>query len=250
MDPSTSPIPTPSPTDVGPCVWDFPDPATSCDENDVLAVGADLAPATLVHAYRNGFFPWPHGDGPLPWFSPHPRAVVPLDRAHVSRSLRKHLAKVGWTTTADHAFADVMDACGHRPDSGTWITPAMKDAYCELHRLGWAHSIEVWDNSNALVGGIYGVLVGGIFTGESMFHRATGASKVALVELCARLHEGGGSLLDVQLPTDHLLSMGAVVLARPLYLELLHELRDDEVRIATDRRLANRLSTLVINVED
>ncbi len=250
MDPSPPSRPTSSPAEVGPCVWDFPDPATSCDEDDLLAVGADLEASTLVHAYRSGFFPWPHGDGPLPWFSPHPRAVVPLDRAHVSGSLRKHLRKVAWTTTANHAFSEVMDACGYRPDTGTWITPAMRDAYCELHRLGWAHSIEVWDENDTLIGGIYGVLVGGVFTGESMFHRSTGASKVALVELCARLHEGGGSLLDVQLPTDHLLTMGAVVLARPLFLELLHELRDDEVALPTERRDAGRLASLVIHVED
>lgn len=221
------------PIDPGPCEWDFPD-ARAGDDDGLVAVGADLAPATLVHAYRHGSFPWPHGKRDLPWFSPDPRGVLPLDDITLSKSLRQTMRRSGWTATVDAAFPDVIDACSTRIGEGTWITPRMRSAYIDLHHLGWTHSVEVWDGEK-LVGGCYGVLVGAMFIGESMFHRSTDASKVALVELGWRLREGGAGLIDVQLVTDHLASMGARPIPRPLYLELLVELRDDGVSLLCDR---------------
>ena len=233
--PNMSPQPqrTPPPVDAGPCVWDFPD-ARHAEDDGLVAVGADLTPATLVHAYRNGVFPWPHGTRKLPWFSPNPRGVLPLDEVYLSKTLRQTLRRSGWTATVDHAFDEVTKACATRPGEGTWITPSMRDAYRQLHQLGWAHSVEIWDDTR-LVGGCYGLLVGSMYVGESMFHRATDASKVALVELASRLREGGAGLIDVQLVTDHLASMGARAIHRNLYLDLLRELRDEPASMLRDR---------------
>jgi leucyl/phenylalanyl-tRNA---protein transferase len=223
--------------------WRFPDPATA-GEDGLVGIGADLAPATLVDAYRQGIFPWPHPGAPLPWFSPDPRGVIPLDGVAVSRSLRGRLRRAGWETTVDRAFAAVLAGCADRPRGqllgGTWITPPMRDAYQRLHDLGHAHSLEVWADGG-LVGGLYGVGVGGVFTGESMFHLATDASKVALVDLAARLTEAGGSLIDVQMVTPHLASLGARDLARAEFLDLLARVRDDQVRLAGDRLPVARL---------
>jgi leucyl/phenylalanyl-tRNA---protein transferase len=232
-------VPTPLP----PSPWLFPDPLHCADGDGLIAVGADLHPSTVVEAYRRGIFPWPHDGGALPWFSPDPRAVLPLDRWRVSRSLRKTLRRCGWETTMNTAPEQVIDACATRPGDGTWITAAMKQAYLELHRLGWVHSVEVWDGTQ-LVGGLYGVHVGGVFTGESMFHRATGASKVALFDLVARMRDAGAGFVDVQLRTDHLASLGAVELPRPLFLALLAELRDDDITLSAQRLSAARLAEL------
>ncbi|MCC5948708.1 MAG: leucyl/phenylalanyl-tRNA--protein transferase [Nitriliruptoraceae bacterium] len=221
--------------------WMLPDPRAA-DEDGVVGVGADLSPATLVDAYRRGIFPWPHPGVPLPWFSPDPRGVVLAGRLHVSRSLRRRLRSCGWTTTVDHAFAAVVDACGaERGAQGTWITAGMRAAYLRLHDLGWAHSLEVWEG-DALVAGIYGVQVGATFTGESMFHRRTDASKVALVDLDARLLAAGGRLLDVQLTTDHLRSMGAEDVPRARFLRLLAAGRDLDVRLSLGERAVSRLA--------
>jgi leucyl/phenylalanyl-tRNA--protein transferase len=206
-------------------------------------VGADLAPATLVDAYRRGVFPWPHDSiDAVPWFSPPQRAVVPLDRLHVSRSLIRRLRRSGYETTVDEAFEAVVDGCREpRPaEDGTWISDDLAAAYTRLHVLGHAHSLEVWAGER-LVGGIYGVLVGGIFCGESMFHRETDASKVALADLVARLVEAGAGLLEVQHQTPHLRSLGAIEIERALYLGLLEELRDDDVRLLRDRLPVSRL---------
>jgi leucyl/phenylalanyl-tRNA---protein transferase len=229
----------------GPPRWRFPDPATAA-EDGLVGVGADLEPATLLDAYRRGIFPWPHPGAPLPWFSPDPRGVIPLDGVVVSRSLRARLRRSGWQTTVDRAFAAVIAACADRPaptgvpGEGTWITPPMLAAYRRLHDLGHAHSLEVWAG-DALVGGLYGIAVGGVFTGESMFHLATDASKVALVDLTARLAEAGGRLIDVQMVTPHLASLGARDLPRAEFLALLAKVRDHPVRLATDRRPVARL---------
>ena len=211
------------------------------DESGVVGVGADLEPETLVDAYRRGIFPWPHGRMALPWFSPDPRALLRPDRVRVSRSLAKRLRTSGWSTTVDGAFDDVVAECARRPRAeGTWIDRRMRQAYGRLHRLGWAHSLEVWDG-DTLVGGVYGVRVGACFTGESMFHRATDASKVALVDLCSRWQEAGGVLIDVQLPTEHLASMGAGEVTRADYLAELARLRDNVVCMVTDRLPVSRL---------
>ena len=190
----------------------------SAEPDGVVGAGADLEAPTLVSAYRRGIFPWPHEGLPLLWFSPDPRAVLDPAAVHVSRSLRRRLLTCGWTTTMDRALPAVVAACAERPD--TWITPAMRAAYERLWELGWARSLEVWEGDR-LVGGVYGVQVGGVLTGESMFHARTDASKVALVDLCARLREAGGGLLDVQLPTPHLRSLGAVTVPREEFLGTL-----------------------------
>jgi leucyl/phenylalanyl-tRNA--protein transferase len=161
--------------------------------------------------------------------------VLPLDGVHASRSLRQRLRRSGWDTTVDRAFDAVIAACAHRPGEGTWITGRMRAAYRRLHRLGWAHSLEVWDGRR-LVGGLYGVLVGAVFTGESMFHGAGDASKAALVDLAVRLAAAGGTLIDVQLATPHLASLGAVELPRGDFLATLARVRDDPVRLPEQRR--------------
>ena len=233
------------PQPVRPSRWLLPDPTAEEADSDgsgFLAVGADLEVETLVDAYRRGIFPWPHPGIPLPWFSPDPRAVLAADAVHVSRSLRRCLRTCGWETTVDADFDAVVAACARRPrHEGTWITRDMRRAYGRLHRTGWAHSLEVWDG-DVLVGGIYGVRVGRCFTGESMFHRATNGSKAALVDLCHRWAEAGGVLLDVQLPTEHLASMGAREVSRAHFLGQLEQLRDGVVCVATDRLPVSRLA--------
>jgi len=225
--------------------WRFPDPSTA-DRDGVVGLGADLAPGTLLHAYRQGIFPWPHPGLPLPWFSPDPRGVIPPGGVRVSRSLRQRLRRSGWETTVDRAFEAVVAACAeHHRAEGTWILPQMRRAYVQLHRLGHAHSLEVWQ-VDELVGGLYGVGVGGVFTGESMFHHATDASKVALVDLVARFAEAGGRLVDVQLVTDHLASLGARPMPRAEFLRLLRFVRDAPVRLPLDRRPAARLAPATV----
>ena len=230
------------PEPVGRTPWRIPDPSSGdAEAGGVVGFGADLKPSTLVDAYRRGIFPWPHPGVAVPWFSPDPRAVLPLDRLHISRSLRQRLRRCGWTSTVDAAFDAVVDGCAQRPDGeGTWIGREMRQAYARLWRLGWAHSLEVWEG-DALVGGLYGVAVGGCFTGESMFHRATDASKVALVDLVARWREAGGAFIDVQLPTAHLTTLGAVEMGRDAFLERLEAVRDRHVPLILDRLPVGRL---------
>jgi leucyl/phenylalanyl-tRNA---protein transferase len=182
----------------------------------------------LLGAYRHGMFPMPlERGGPMGWWSPDPRAIVPLDGLRISHSLRKSCRR--FEVRIDTAFADVVEACSDRRRPGGWITDEIRDAYVELHRLGWAHSVEAWSREdNSLCGGLYGVTIGGLFAGESMFHRRADASKVALVGLVERLQDtaaGGtgpeGRLLDVQWRTDHLATLGAVEVSRTSYLGLL-----------------------------
>jgi leucyl/phenylalanyl-tRNA---protein transferase len=197
----------------------FPDPRHAPGDAP-LAVGGDLRPETLLDAYGQGIFPWPVADRLVYWWSPDPRGVIPVGGLHVSRSLQRTLRRGRFRHTIDRAFADVVAACADRPGEGTWILPEMADAYGRLHRLGVAHSVEVWDGS-ALVGGVYGVASGAVFSGESMFHRATDASKVALVRLMEHLGQGGFTLLDTQLHTAHLGSLGAVEMERRAFLDVL-----------------------------
>ena len=208
---------------------------------EIAGVGADLEPGTLLEAYRTGLFPMRLDGvhGPLAWWSPGPRGILPLDALIVSRSLRRSLRR--YTVTVDTAFADVVAGCADPRREGAWIDEEIGQAYQRLHQLGWAHSVEAWDGSD-LVGGLYGVAVGGLFAGESMFHRATDASKVALVELCARLLEAGGRLVDVQEETPHLVSLGQVLVRRADYVGVLTALRDRPVHLATDRRPVARLA--------
>jgi leucyl/phenylalanyl-tRNA--protein transferase len=188
----------------------------------VVGVGADLEPGTLLQAYRNGIFPMPVGEGGqelLAWWSPDPRAVLPLDGLRVSRSLRRSRSR--YEVRFDTAFDAVVAACADPGRPGRWITPAIAAAYGRLHRMGWAHSAEAWTPDGRLVGGLYGVAIGGLFAGESMFHHEVDASKVALVGLVERLRAGGAALLDVQWSTPHLTSLGVVDLPRARYLERL-----------------------------
>jgi len=206
------------PIEPPPCRWQLPAPDRA-DALGVVGLGADLEPGTLLAAYRSGLFPMPVELGPaLAWWSPDPRGVIPLDRLVVSRSLRRSCRR--FELRVDTAFVEVVDACADPSRHGAWITPAVAAAYARLHELGWAHSVETWADGR-LVGGLYGVAVGGLFAGESMFHRATDASKVALVGLVERLRAGGGRLLDVQWSTSHLARLGAVEVPRHSYLAAL-----------------------------
>jgi len=204
--------------------WGFPGPGRFDPDDDLVAAGADLKPGTLLEAYRRGLFPMPSGrrGDPMLWFSPVRRGVLPLDRLRVSRSLRRSLKR--FEIRLDTAFADVVDACADPRRPAGWIDPAIRAAYVELHRLGWAHSIETWCEGR-LAGGLYGVSIGGLFAGESMFHRETDASKVALVELVRIMgaQPEEPRLLDVQWRTPHLASLGCVEIPRRAYLDRLPE---------------------------
>ncbi len=208
-------------TDPGPSAYRFAIERAQPGE-DLVGIGADLAPATLLEAYRRGVFPMGlgrHGMGRIGWWSPDPRGIVPLAELRVSRSLRRSRRR--FEVTVDQDFGGVVRGCADRARSGRWITDTIEAAYTELHRLGWAHSVEVWDDEG-LAGGLYGVAVGGLFAGESMFHRATDASKVALIALVDVLDDGDPRrLLDVQWVTPHLASLGARWVPRETYLLLL-----------------------------
>jgi leucyl/phenylalanyl-tRNA--protein transferase len=184
-----------------------------------LAAGGDLEPGTVLAAYRGGIFPWPDPDGRLLWWSPDPRAILPLDDFHASRSLSRLMRRGVYRVSRDEACGAVIAGCATRAE-GTWITPAVRRAYERLHALGWVHSVEVWDGGT-LVGGVYGVAIGGFFAAESKFHRAPNASKVALAGLVAWLRERGFTLLDVQLATDHLRTLGVIEIPRAEYLRRL-----------------------------
>ena len=202
----------------------MPDPLAIDAGEDLVAVGADLAPGTLLAAYRAGLFPMPvdphRRRSKMAWFSPDPRGVIPLDGLHVSRSLRRSMRH--FDVRFDTAFRAVVEGCGDPRRPGRWITPAIVDAYTRLFELGWAHSVEVYDAHGDLVGGLYGIHIERFFAGEAMFHRATDASKTALVALVEWLNETGAELLDVQWVTEHLATLGAVALPRPEYVTRLH----------------------------
>ena len=203
----------------------------------VLAVGCDFSPGTLLLAYRSGIFPWPHGDdedergAPLVlWFSPEPRCVFALDEEpHWSRSLRRTLRIHPYEVTVDQDFASVMRMCGETRANATWIIPELEHGYAELHELGWAHSVEVWEKSESspggrnLVGGIYGVAIGRLFAGESMFHARTDTSKIAFASLVAKLRAAGYVLFDVQVQNPHLASLGCTEITRREYLGRLKD---------------------------
>lgn len=199
------------------------DPGPVPPGEDLVGVGADLQPGTLLAAYRAGVFPMGlgrHGRGPIGWWSPDPRGVLPLDGLRVSRSLRRSARR--YEIRVDTVFARVVQACAAPDRPGRWITAGLAAAYGRLHELGWAHSVECWDGRH-LAGGLYGVGIGGLFAGESMFHAQRDASKVALLALVGMLRADGvpGRLLDVQWRTDHLASLGVVELSRAAYLARL-----------------------------
>jgi leucyl/phenylalanyl-tRNA--protein transferase len=199
----------------------FPDPRYA--PSDVVAMGEDLRVPTLREAYRKGIFPWPHDDLPLPWFSPRKRALLFFEELHVGRSLRKQQKRSPYRFTIDGDFRSVIRACAQsdRPDQdGTWIAPAIITAYTRFHDAGDAHSVEAWAGEQ-LVGGLYGIDAGGVFTGESMFHRAPDASKLALLYLIDHLRERGAKFLDCQVMTPHMEALGAREVRRTQFLDLL-----------------------------
>ena len=204
----------------------FPDPNRAAPEG-LVAYGTDLTPSLLIDAYSHGIFPWFDDDAqPVLWWSPDPRAVMAPAHMHVSRSLAKTIRSGAFSVTVDEAFAEVTAACAvpRAAGSGTWITRKMRTAYQQLHDLGLAHSVETW-RDNDLVGGLYGVSLGRMFFGESMFSGASDASKVALAHLARQLHRWGFTLIDCQLPTAHLASLGAREIARRSFLELVGQNR-------------------------
>ncbi len=196
------------------------------EPNGLLAAGGALTPEWLLAAYRRGIFPWYSEGEPILWWTPDPRCVLRVDRVHVSRSLRKHMKKPQWAVRFDAAFERVMRACAETPrpgQDGTWIDETMIRAYCALHEMGYAHSVEVfW--ADTLVGGLYGVQIGRMFYGESMFSHRPDASKVALVHLCRQLQHWGFELIDCQVETDHLMRMGAELMPRRSFENRLQHL--------------------------
>lgn len=213
-----------SPREPRPSFWDLPDPRDAEPFEDVVCVGADLAPGTVLQAYRQGLFPMYLEPDLLGWWSPDPRGILPLESLRVTKSLRRSLRR--FAITIDRDFPGVMRACADIPREHGWITEDFIETYGALHELGWAHSVEVWNAEGTLVGGLYGIEIGGLFAGESMFHTERDASKAALVGLVDALSVGAGRLLDVQWATDHLVSMGAIEIRRDAYLSLLADARE------------------------
>ncbi|SFM51817.1 leucyl/phenylalanyl-tRNA--protein transferase [Marinobacter zhejiangensis] len=202
-------------------LWFPPVEQALTDPDGLLALGGDLSPKRLALAYRSGIFPWYSDDQPILWWSPDPRCVLFPDEVHISRSLRRTLNQAYFRITADQAFDDVIRICGESRKEGTWITQEMKEAYLDLHQLGIAHSIEAWNQRGQLVGGMYGIAIGCCFFGESMFSLETNASKVLMVHLARQLKAWGYEVLDCQVESPHLLSMGARSIPRSEFLSIL-----------------------------
>jgi leucyl/phenylalanyl-tRNA--protein transferase len=199
----------------------FPDPALA-DDDGLLAIGGDLSAERLMLAYQNGIFPWFSDDDPICWYAPHKRCVIYPERLKISKSMKQVIRNGSFKVTANQAFEKVIVNCAKTPrkdQPGTWITKEMQDAYINLHQLGWAHSIEVWQNES-LVGGLYGIAIGKVFCGESMFSLVSNASKTALIFLCQQFNF---DLIDCQLPNDHLLSLGAEMIDLETYKEILNK---------------------------
>jgi leucyl/phenylalanyl-tRNA--protein transferase len=216
-----------APTEPPPSAWAFP-PPDSADEDGIVGLGADLAPGTVLAAYRCGLFPMPIGGrrAPMAWFSPVRRGILRPRDLHVSRSLARSLRR--FELRVDTACAEVIDACADPTRPSGWIDDQIRAAYLRLHALGWVHSVETWRDGR-LVGGLYGVAIGGLFAGESMFHHETDASKAALVGLVEWLDDGEDRLVDTQWRTEHLASLGVSEVSREEYLRLL-----DDVLVVPD----------------
>jgi leucyl/phenylalanyl-tRNA--protein transferase len=213
----------------------FPDPRGA--RGDVVAIGDDLSVEALRDAYRHGIFPWPHENLPLPWFSPRRRTVILFNELHVGRTLRRTQKRADVTYTIDRDFSRVIRACADSPraeQGGTWIADEIVAAYTRLHEAGDAHSVEVW-RGDELIGGLYGVDSGGVFTGESMFHRETDMSKLALLFLTDHLRSRGAAWLDCQVMTPHMKAVGAREIARGKFLDMLAEAQKSGVELFATR---------------
>ncbi len=206
--------------------YEFPNPENAlADPDGLLAVGGDLSPERIISAYLRGIFPWYSYGQPILWWSPNPRAVLFPEKLHISKSLKKIIRKKRFTTTMDQAFHQVIYSCAQTPrkdQDGTWITDDMQQAYLHLHQLGIAHSVECW-LGDELVGGLYGLALGKVFFGESMFSHQSNASKVAFIHLLDELTKSGYALIDCQVTTDHLLSLGAEEIPRKQFLTLVKQ---------------------------
>jgi len=199
----------------------FPNPSLA-EPDGLLAIGGDLSSDRLILAYENGIFPWFSEEEPICWYAPHERCVIYPEKVKISKSMRKIIADQVFTVTMDTAFEEVIVNCAQTPrkdQDGTWITTAMQQAYIKLHKEGWAHSVEVWHNGK-LTGGLYGIHINNVFCGESMFSLMSNASKTALIWLCKT---NKYNLIDCQVPNDHLLSLGAEMIPRDSYTELLYD---------------------------
>ena len=216
-----------SPTGAGPAVTyppveppaprvELPD-ARRANREGIVALSRTMTPGLVLQAYRKGIFPWPIMQGVVPWASPDPRAIFPLEPRHPWPRHVNRARRLGYTVTFDRAFREVMTGCGDARAEGTWITADVLATYAELHALGWAHSVDVWAEGQ-LAGGLYGLAVGSLFAGESMFHLRTGASKVAFVAVVERLRERGFTLFDVQVMSPHLATLGCIEIPRSEYL--------------------------------
>jgi leucyl/phenylalanyl-tRNA---protein transferase len=222
------------PQPVGKSRWRIPPPA-DWPFDDLVSAGGDLEPSTLIDGYRHGLFPMEITGlpGVLGWWSPNPRGILPLDGLRITKSLRRSAAR--YDVRIDTCFDRIIRGCAHpsRPDG--WINGDFIAAYCRLHELGWAHSIEVFDREERLAGGLYGVRIDGLFSGESMFHLQRDASKVALMALVSLMREEGMALLDVQWCTDHLASLGAIAIPRDEYLSRVAEATSYSVAVSSER---------------
>ncbi len=199
----------------------FPDTSYALTEPDgLLALGGDLTLKRLTCAYQKGIFPWYSEGQPIMWWSPDPRSVLMPDKIHISRSLRKTLKQDWFTVTFDQDFANVISNCASTRDEGTWITSEMQQAYIDLHYTGFAHSVEVWVE-NKLVGGLYGIALDKVFFGESMFSTKSNVSKIALVKLCQKLNDDGFKMIDCQVQSEHMDSLGAELITRTQFKNLL-----------------------------
>ncbi len=196
--------------------FNFPNPSLA-DPDGLLAVGGNLEPETLLSAYQQGIFPWFDEDTPILWWCPDPRAILEFDNLYISKRLARTIRTNKFQVTFNQDFDAVVKGCTYRPEEGTWITPEVANAYGEFHRRGHAHSVEVWQQG-VLVGGLYGVAIGGLFAGESMFSTVSDASKIALVALVSRLKEKGYQLIDLQIINEHTSMMGATEIPRDDYL--------------------------------
>ena len=196
--------------------FNFPDPSLA-DPDGLLAVGGNLEPETLLCAYQQGIFPWFDEDTPILWWCPDSRAILEFDNLYISKRLARTIRTNKFQVTFNQDFDAVVKGCTYRPEEGTWITPEVANAYGEFHRRGHAHSVEVWQQG-VLVGGLYGVAIGGLFAGESMFSTVSDASKIALVALVSRLKEKGYQLFDLQIINEHTATMGATEIPRDDYL--------------------------------